>query len=155
MDRRLLTAVGRDRLQNELSQLRKVELPASVTAIEEARAHGDLSENAEYHAAKERNAIISAKIAEIKMELAMSEVIDPLPDPSGRVVFGCTVTLYDPDSDDEFSYQIVGPAESDASAGRISMTSPVGQALIGKEEGDEVKVITPGGQRTVEIVSVG
>ena len=77
MDRRLLTAVGRDRLQNELSQLRKVELPASVTAIEEARAHGDLSENAEYHAAKERNAIISAKIAEIKMELAMSEVIDP------------------------------------------------------------------------------
>lgn len=154
MDRRLLTAVGRDRLQEELIQLRRVELPASVTAIEEARAHGDLSENAEYHAAKERNAIISAKIAEIKMELATSEVIDPLPEPDGRVVFGCTVTLYDPDTDEEFSYQLVGPAESDASEGRISMTSPVGQALIGKEEGDEVKVVTPGGQRIVEIVSV-
>lgn len=154
MERKLLTREGQIRLQRELDQLRKVELPASVKAIEEARAHGDLSENAEYHAAKERNAIVSAKIAEIKSELALSEVIDPLPEAGGRVVFGCRVTIYDSETDEEVSYQIVGAAESDASQGRMSMTSPMGQALLGKEEGDEVKVQTPGGLRVIEIISV-
>jgi len=154
VERKLLTREGQIRLQRELDHLRKVELPASVKAIEEARAHGDLSENAEYHAAKERNAIVAAKIAELKSELALSEVIDPLPQADGRVVFGCKVTIYDSDTDEEASYQIVGAAESDASQGRMSMTSPMGQALLGKEEGDEVKVQTPGGLRIVEIVSV-
>ncbi len=154
MTRPLITRKGHKSLQEQLDQLRKVELPANVKAIEEARAHGDLSENAEYHAAKERNAIIMGKIAEIKNLLATSEIVDPLPAPNGRVVFGCRATIYDVDGDFEFSYQIVGEAESDADQGRISMTSPIGQALLGKEEGDEVKVSTPGGMRFLEIVSV-
>lgn len=154
MTRPLITRKGYKSLQEQLGQLRKVELPANVKAIEEARAHGDLSENAEYHAAKERNAIIMGKIAEIKNLLATSEIVDPLPSPNGRVVFGCKATIYDVDGDFEFSYQIVGEAESDADQGRISMTSPIGQALLGKEEGDEVKVTTPGGLRLLEIVSV-
>ncbi|MCF8032741.1 MAG: transcription elongation factor GreA [Desulfarculaceae bacterium] len=154
MTRILLTRGGHESLHEQLAQLRKVELPANVKAIEEARAHGDLSENAEYHAAKERNAIIMGKIAEIKNLLAVAEVVDPLPDPNGRVVFGCKATVYDVDGDEEFSYQIVGEAESDANLGRISMTSPIGQALLGKEEGDEVSVRTPGGMRLLEIVSV-
>ncbi|MCB2228445.1 MAG: transcription elongation factor GreA [Desulfarculaceae bacterium] len=154
MSRTLLTREGHKSLQDQLDQLRKVDLPANVKAIEEARAHGDLSENAEYHAAKERNAIIMSKIAEIKNLLAVAEIVDPLPDPNGRVVFGCRFTVYDVDGDVEFSYQIVGEAESDATAGRISMTSPIGQALLGKEEGEEVSVRTPGGVRLLEIVSV-
>jgi len=154
VERSLITRQGHQSLQEQLARLRKVELPANVKAIEEARAHGDLSENAEYHAAKERNAIIMAKIAELKNLLATAEVVDPLPEPNGRVVFGCKATVYDVDGDEEFSYQIVGAAESDANHGRISMTSPIGRALLGKEEGDEVKVSTPGGVRLLEIVSV-
>ncbi len=154
MSRSLITRQGWQSLQEQLVQLRKVDLPSNVKAIEEARAHGDLSENAEYHAAKERNAIILAKIAELETLLANAEVVDPLPEPNGRVVFGCRATLYDVDGDEEFSYQIVGMAESDANCGRISMTSPIGQALLGKEEGEEVKVQTPGGVRILEIVSV-
>jgi transcription elongation factor GreA len=134
--------------------LRKVELPRNVQAIAEARAHGDLSENAEFHAAKERQSIISSKMYEIEGILATVEVVDPLPDPQGRVVFGAMVKVYDPQSEQELSYQIVGPAESDASLGRISMASPIGMALLGKEEGDEVRFQTPGGQRILEIVEV-
>lgn len=154
MERSLITRQGHDRILETLEQLRKYELPANVKAIEEARAHGDLSENAEYHAAKERNAIIMSKISELETLLAIVEVIDPLPVPEGRVIFGCTATIYDPDEDTEATYQIVGAAESDASCGRISMTSPIGRALLGKEEGEEVQVRTPGGVRTIEIVSV-
>lgn len=155
MSRSLISRQGYEKLQDQLVHMRRVELPANVKAIEEARAHGDLSENAEYHAAKERNSIIMSKISELENLLATSEVVDPLPEPSGRVVFGCRATVYDVDSDVEHSYQIVGAAESDANCGRISMTSPIGQALLGKEEGDEVKVQTPGGIRILEVVSVG
>jgi transcription elongation factor GreA len=154
LGRPLITRQGQQQLQEDLNRLRRVELPANVKAIEEARAHGDLSENAEYHAAKERNAIIMAKIAELENLLATVEVVDPLPQANGRVVFGCKATIYDPDGDLEISYQIVGAAESDAGCGRISMTSPIGQALLGREEGDEVRVVTPGGVRVLEIVSV-
>lgn len=154
MTRPLLTPEGQERLRAELANLRKVELPATVLAIEEARAHGDLSENAEYHAAKERNAIVMGKINELNAILAESEVITPPADPE-RVVFGVQVTVYDPETDEEACYQIVGAPESDASCGRVSMTSPIGQALLGKEEGDEVTFTTPGGQRTLEIVKVG
>ncbi len=154
MARSLISREGHENLKKQITQLRRVELPANVKAIEEARAHGDLSENAEYHAAKERNAIIMGKIAELDNLLATVEVIDPLPEVGDRVVFGCKATVYDPDGDTEHSYRIVGAAESDASCGRISMTSPIGQALLGKEEGDEVQVRTPGGMRTLEILSV-
>ncbi|MCA1987884.1 MAG: transcription elongation factor GreA [Desulfarculus sp.] len=154
MERHLITRQGQQRLKEELDQLRKVELPRNVQAIAEARAHGDLSENAEFHAAKERQAVISAKLMELEVMLANVEVVDPLPEPDGRVVFGAVVKLYDPEADEEMTYQLVGPAESDASAGRISLTSPIGQALVGKEEGDEVRVKTPGGLRVLEILEV-
>jgi len=154
VSRSLISRPGYQNLQDQLVNLRKVELPANVRAIEEARAHGDLSENAEYHAAKERNAIIMSKISELETLLATTEVVDPLPEPNGRVVFGCLATVYDVEGDEEHSYQIVGAAESDANCGRISMTSPIGQALLGKEEGDEIKVKTPGGMRILEVISV-
>ncbi len=149
-----LTREGYEALKAELKRLRQQELPQVIRAIEEARAHGDLSENAEYHAAKERNAIISAKINELETVLAAAEVIDPLPEPNGRVVFGATVTVYDADTDQELRYQIVGGPESDASKGRISISSPIAQALLGRREGDEVQVRTPGGVRTLEIISI-
>ncbi len=154
LDRNLITRQGHERLKVELDHLRKVELPRNVQAIAEARAHGDLSENAEFHAAKERQSIISAKMCEIEGLLANVEVVDPLPTPQGRVVFGALVTVYDPQADQELRYQIVGSAESDASLGRISMTSPIGMALLGKEEGDEIRFQTPGGKRVLEIVEV-
>lgn len=154
MERQLLTAEGHRRLKEDLERLRRVELPANVKAIEEARAHGDLSENAEFHAAKERQAVISAKICELEQTLAQAQVVDPLPEPDGRVVFGAKVLVYDVDADKELTYQIVGQAESDPDQGKISLTSPIGQALVGREEGDEVKVKTPGGIRTLEIVEV-
>lgn len=154
MERHLITRQGQQRLKEELDQLRKVELPRNVQAIAEARAHGDLSENAEFHAAKERQAVISAKLMELEVMLANVEVVDPLPEPDGRVVFGAVVKLYDAEADEEMTYQLVGPAESDASAGRISLTSPIGQAVVGKEEGDEVRVKTPGGLRVLEILEV-
>ncbi len=154
MDRQLITRSGHERIKRELDQLRKVELPKNVQAIAEARAHGDLSENAEFHAAKERQAVISSKIAELEAILAAVEVVHPLPSPNGRVVFGATVKVYDAEADEEHTYQIVGQAEGDANNGRISMGSPIGQALLGHEEGDEVKVRTPGGIRVLEVLEV-
>ena len=154
MPRQLISKPGHTRLTQELEHLRKVERPANVQAIAEARAHGDLSENAEFHAAKERQAVILAKISELEEFLATCEIVDPLPRPEGRVVFGAKVTVYDVDTEDETTYQILGPAESDPAKGCISLTSPIAQALIGKEEGDEIKFKAPGGVRTLEIVSV-
>lgn len=154
MDRQLITGQGHNRLKEDLLRLRHVEMPANITAIEEARAHGDLSENAEFHAAKERQAIINSKINEIEIILAEVEVVDPLPDPQGRVIFGARVLIYDVDTEEEREFQIVGAAESDANEGRISMTSPIGRALIGQEEGNEVQVKTPGGVRILEVVEV-
>ncbi|MFH1033930.1 MAG: transcription elongation factor GreA [Pseudomonadota bacterium] len=154
MERQLITRQGHQRLLQELEQLRKVELPKNVQAIAEARAHGDLSENAEFHAAKERQSIIAAKMADIESILANTEVVDPLPTPNGRVVFGAKVKIYDAEADEECQYQIVGQAEGDASCGRVSLSSPIGQALIGHEEGDEVRFKTPGGMRVLEIVEI-
>lgn len=154
MERQLITGQGHNRLKEDLLRLRHVEMPANITAIEEARAHGDLSENAEFHAAKERQAIINSKINEIEILLVEVEVVDPLPDPQGRVIFGARVLIYDVDTEEEREFQIVGAAESDANEGRISMTSPIGRALIGQEEGNEVQVKTPGGVRILEVVEV-
>ncbi len=154
MERHLITRKGHDHLLQALEHLRKVDLPKNIQAIAEARAHGDLSENAEFHAAKERQSIISAKMMELEGILATVEVVDPLPAANGRVVFGAKVKVYDPDADDEVQYQIVGQSEGDASQGRISLSSPLGQALLGHEEGDEVRFKTPGGMRVLEIVEI-
>lgn len=154
MERQLLTKPGQERLKKDLDQLRRIELPRNVKDIEEARAHGDLSENAEFHAAKERQAVISSKMYELEEILATAQVVDPLPEPDGRVIFGATVTVYDVETEDETSYRIVGQPESDPDNGNISISSPIGRALLGKEEGDEVKVTTPGGVRLLEIVEI-
>ncbi len=154
MDRQLITKQGHEKTKAELERLKKVELPRNVQDIAEARAHGDLSENAEFHAAKERQAVLASKIAELESIMANAEVVDPLPVPEGRVVFGATVTVYDPDADQEFAYCIKGQSESDPNNGCISISSPIAQALLGKEEGDEVRFDTPGGARVLEIVEV-
>lgn len=149
-----MTRQGYERLQEELDTLRKVELPKNVQAIAEARAHGDISENAEFHAAKERQSIIAAKMMELESILSQAQIIDSLPDPEGKVVFGAKVTVYDPETTEETIYQLVGQWESEPSNGKISLTSPIGQALIGREEGDEVRFKTPGGVRVLEIVEI-
>lgn len=145
-----MLAEGFESLQAELHRLKAVERPAVVEAIEEARAHGDLSENAEYHAAKERQGQIEASIAEMEDRLSRAQVIDPKRLSGDKVVFGATVTLLDED-DKEVVYQIVGQYEADAKSGRISYSSPLGKALIGRKVGDEVEVITPSGEKYYEI----
>lgn len=145
-----MLAEGFEALQAELHRLKAVERPAVVEAIEEARAHGDLSENAEYHAAKERQGQIEAHIAELEDRLSRAQVIDPTRLSGDKVVFGATVTLLDED-DKEVVYQIVGPYEADAKLGRISYSSPLGKALISRKVGDEVEVVTPSGEKYYEI----
>ncbi len=162
MGRQLITKEGYENLLKELKQLRSTELPAILLAIEEARAHGDLSENAEFHAANERQAGILAKIAEIEKILASAEIVDPLPKPTGRVIFGSHVTLQDLNFNNSNNnnlsrsiiYQIVGPGESNPSIGRISMFSPIGMALLGREESEIIEVHTPGGIRSLEIIDI-
>lgn len=155
MTRVLLTAGGAEKLREELKRLKKVERPRIIEAIAEARAHGDLSENAEYDAAKDQQGFIEGRIAELESQLSMAEIIDPKTLNAGdRVVFGAWVDLYDVDDDVEVSYQIVGELEADLDNKQISVASPIGRALIGKHEGDEVNVDTPGGTRTYEIVKV-
>lgn len=149
-----MTPAGRDRLRAELKQIRKVERPQNVRDIEEARAHGDLSENAEYHAAKERQGFLDARMKEVESRLALAEVIDPNTLSGDRVVFGATVTLEEADSGEEVVYTIVGEDESDAKKGRISITSPMARALIGKEIDTTVKFKAPGGMREYEIMDV-
>jgi len=144
---------GYDAFEAELKNLKSVERPAVVQAIEEARAHGDLSENAEYHAAKEKQGWIEGRIQEVEGKLSRAQVIDPTTLSGSRVVFGATVTLLDED-DAEVVYQIVGADEGDVKQGRISYQSPIARALIGREEGAEVEVKTPGGERYYEIVKV-
>lgn len=144
---------GFEALQAELHRLKTVERPAVVEAIEEARAHGDLSENAEYHAAKERQGQIEAHIAELEDRLSRAQVIDPTRLSGDKVVFGATVTLLDED-DKEVVYQIVGPFEADIKMGRISYSSPLGKALIGRKVGDEVEVVTPSGEKYYEIAKL-
>ena len=141
---------GYDAMQTELTKLRNKDRHEVVQAIEEARAHGDLSENAEYHAAKERQGQIEATITDLEDKISRAQIIDPTELSGEKIVFGATVKLVDED-DKEKTYQIVGPYEADAKAGRISYTSPLGRALIGRREGDEVEVSTPSGEKYYEI----
>ena len=147
-----MLAEGYRLLEDELKRLKK-ERPEIVDAIEEARAHGDLSENAEYHAAKERQGQIEAQIAEIEDRLSRALVIDPTTLSGDKVVFGATVSLLD-ENDKEIRYQLVGQQEADAKVGRISYNSPLGRALIGKEVGEDVEVTTPGGDRYYEVAKI-
>jgi|SRR5690625_913394 len=150
-----LTVQGAKRIEAELKRLKTVERPEVIDAIAEARAQGDLSENAEYDAARERQAFVEGRIRELEGTLSNAQVIDPADlDADDRIVFGATVTLVDLETDEEVRYQIVGDVESDIKAGRISVLSPVARALIGKSEGDVTEVQTPGGQREFEIIAV-
>src|ERR671918_599794 len=146
-------AEGHRKLSDELRRLKSEERPAIVEAIEAARAHGDLSENAEYHAAKERQGHVEATIADLEDRLSRAMVIDPTTLSGDKVVFGATVTLIDED-DKKIRYQLVGQTEADAKDGRISYNSPLGRALIGRQKGDEVDVATPAGDRSYEIVKI-
>jgi transcription elongation factor GreA len=150
-----LTARGAERLREELKRLKTEERPRVVNAIAEARSHGDLKENAEYHAAKEQQGLMEARIRDIEAKLANAQIIDVTElAASGRVVFGATVRLVDVESGDETRYQIVGEDEADIKEGLISIGSPIARALIGKEEGDTVDVATPSGGRSYEIAAV-
>ena len=154
MQRFPMTPAGKKRLEAELERLRTVERPAIVVAIEEARAHGDLKENAEYHAAKDRQGQIEARIREFETKVGLAEVIDPTSLSGDRVRFGATVRLLDLDLDEEITYSIVGEDEADFRSGLISYQSPIARAVLGREEGDEVEVITGNGTRNLEIVEV-
>ena len=155
MQRTPLTQEGADRLREELDHLKKVVRPKIIEAIAEARAHGDLKENAEYHAAREQQGFTEGRIQELEGTLSTAQIIDPSKlNPGSRVVFGAYVTLADVESGDEAHYQLVGELEADIKQGRISITSPIGKALISKSEGDEISVQAPGGIREYEIVAV-
>ena len=150
-----LTVAGAEKLKNELRRLKTVDRPAVIAAIAEARAHGDLSENAEYDAAKEKQGFVEGRIAEIEGKLANAQVVDPSQlDSDGRVVFGATVSLEDLGSGDEVSYQIVGDDEADIKSGKVSVSSPIARALIGKYPGDTAEVQAPGGVREYEVLAV-
>ena len=154
MARSPITRNGYNNLHKELGNLKKVIRPQVIKAIEEARAHGDLSENAEYVAAKEQQSFVEKKIREIEQKLANSEIIDHLNLANGKVGFGSTVTLENLNNGGQVTYQIVGPDESDISSGKISIASPLGKALIGKEAEDEVTVRTPGGAKSYTILKI-
>ncbi|HCU53837.1 MAG TPA: transcription elongation factor GreA [Gammaproteobacteria bacterium] len=150
-----LTVTGAEKLKAELLRLKTVERPRIIQAIAEARAHGDLSENAEYHAAKEQQSFIEGRIAEVEGKLSSAQIIDPKTvNAEGRVVFGATVDLLDEDSNAQSTYQIVGDDEADIAQGMISIGSPIARALIGKEAGDSVEVRVPDGTRHYEILDV-
>ena len=150
-----LTAAGAERLRGELKELKSVKRPAVIEAIATARDHGDLKENAEYHAAREEQGFIEGRIAELEAALSNSQVIDIRQiSQSGRVVFGCTVTLHDVASEAEVIYQIVGDIEADISENRIAISSPIARALIGKEEGEDVVVEAPGGTMEYVITAI-
>lgn len=150
-----LTVVGAELLRAELQQLKNVERPSVIAAIAEARSHGDLSENAEYDAAKERQSFVEGRIAEVEGKLSNAQIIDPkLLDAEGRCVFGSTVDLEDLESGDNVCYQIVGDDEADIKQGKISISSPIARALIGKFAGDVAEVQAPGGIREYEVLDV-
>lgn len=150
-----ITVAGAEKLRAELHELKTVQRPSIVTAIAEARSHGDLSENAEYHAAKERQGFIEGRIAELESKLGNAQIIDPrLLDNDGRCVFGATVDLEDLGSGEKVTYQIVGDDEADIKQGKISISSPIARALIGKFSGDVAEVQAPGGVREYEILDV-
>ena len=154
VDRIPMSKTGHIQLKNELEQLEKVERHEVVKAIEVARAHGDLKENAEYHAAKERQGMIEGRIMELKDKLSRAEVIDCTTVSTNRAIFGTVVTLMDMETDDEVTYQLLGPEESDVKKGSISVLAPLGRSILGKEVGDEVITKTPGGVREFEVVEI-
>lgn len=150
-----MTVAGAEKLKAELNRLKSSERPRIIQAIAEARAHGDLSENAEYHAAKEQQGFIEGRIQELEGQLANAQVIDPTTvNANGRVVFGATLELMDEQSGQQVKYQIVGDHEADIAQGKISISSPIARALIGKEQGDAVEVQVPGGVRQYEILEI-
>ena len=149
-----MTREGFEALKEELEQLKKVERPKVVEAIEEARAHGDLSENAEYDAAKEKQGFVEGRIQKLESMISQAQIIDPTQLGGDRVKFGATVTIYNLDTDDEKTYKIVGNEEADIKENKISYTSPIAKALIGKEIAQEVTIKTPGGEKLVEIIEV-
>jgi transcription elongation factor GreA len=154
MEKIPMTAEGYAALDAELKRLKSVERPAVIAAIAEARSHGDLSENAEYHAAKERQSFIEGRVAELEDKLARSQVIDISRLSGATVKFGATVRVLDEDTEQEAAYKIVGEDEADVRTGKVSITSPIARALIGKEEGDVVEVAAPGGSKSFEILKV-
>jgi transcription elongation factor GreA len=154
MERTPITKKGYEKLKRELAQLKSVDRPQNIKAIEEARAHGDLSENAEFDAAKDRQAFIEGRIRELGYKLGTADVIEPDNLPKDRAVFGCGVVLENIDTGESVEYQLVGPDESSIEEGRISIKSPLGLAIIGREVGDEVLVQAPAGKRTYELVEI-
>lgn len=154
MEKVPMTMEGHEALDAELKHLKSVERPAVIQAIEEARAHGDLSENAEYHAAKERQAFIEGRVLEIEDKLSRAHVIDVTKLSGTSIKFGATVKVVDEDTDREAAYKIVGEDEADVNSGKISISSPIARALIGKEPGDVVEVAAPGGAKSYEILDV-
>ncbi|WP_370468255.1 transcription elongation factor GreA [Parvularcula maris] len=154
MDKFPMTKAGFDKLEADIKHLKSVERPAIIQAIAEARAHGDLSENAEYHAAKERQSWIEGQVMDLEDKHSRAQVIDVASLSGPSVKFGATVTLIDEDTEEEKRYQIVGELEADLKQNRISISSPIARALIGKEEGDSVEVAAPGGSRVYEIEKV-
>jgi transcription elongation factor GreA len=154
MERVPITRAGYDTLKRELERLKSVERPQNIRAIEEARSHGDLSENAEFEAAKERQGFIEGRVGELEYKLANAEIIDPTSLPKDRAVFGSKVLVENIETGESLEYQLVGPDESDIGKGRISVASPLGRSLIGKSTGDEVVVQVPGGKRAYELVEI-
>ena len=155
MSKTPMTVSGAERLKAELQRLKSVDRPRAIAAIAEARSHGDLSENAEYHAAREQQGFIEGRIGELENKLSTAQIIDPVTvKADGKVVFGATVKLADETSGQEVTYQIVGEYEADIAAGKISIGSPIARALIGKLAGDVVNVQVPGGVRSYEILDV-
>ena len=154
MNRLPITREGYDRLRTELQRLEQKERAKVIQAISEAREHGDITENAEYEAAKEKQAMLEGKINDLHHKLSQCEIVEVEKGSAERVTFGITVELEDLDTGEEMQYRLVGPYEADLAQGTISVTSPIGRALIGKEPGDEVKVQTPGGVKNLEIVDI-
>ncbi len=154
MERVPITKQGFDALKRELERLKSVDRPENIKAIEEARSHGDLSENAEFEAAKERQSFIEGRIGELEYKLAVAEIVDPETISKERAVFGCRVVLENIETGEDVEYQLVGPEESNVDQGRISIASPLGRAIIGKKSGDEVVLQAPGGKRSYELVDI-
>ncbi len=154
MERVPITKQGYEQLKQELAHLKTVARPENIKAIEEARSHGDLSENAEFDAAKDRQGFLEGRIGELEFKLANADIIDPDSLPKDKAVFGCRVLLENIDTGEEVRYQLVGPDESSIEQGRISVSSPLGRAILGKGEGEEVVLQAPGGRRSYELVEI-
>jgi transcription elongation factor GreA len=154
LERIPITREGYEALKKEIEKIKKIDRPMNIKAIEEARAHGDLSENAEFEAAKDRQAFIEGRLMEIGYRLATADIVDPDTLPKDRAVFASTVVLENIDTGETFEYQLVGPTESDIEKGRISITSPLGKSIIGKKSGEEIILQAPGGKRYYELVDI-